>query len=142
MKKLVGYIGILLLSSSALAETSSLNLNLPSSPRTFQQDRIRAGDLDCSNAIGSATNLEFGVVGVLNQNNPYEQAIKYGTDIRRNEDFVKDVGVYARINIPIGAPQERINCNRLYKIEIEKRELELQRLRQEVANLQNLQFEN
>ena len=142
MKRLVGYIVILLLSSSALAETSSLNLNLPSSPRTFQQDRIRAGDLDCSNAIGSATNLEFGVVGVLNQNNPYEQAIKYGNDIRRNEDFVKDVGVYARINIPIGAPKERINCNRLYKIEIEKRELELQRLRQEVANLQNLQFEN
>ena len=142
MKRLVGYIVILLLSSSALAETSSLNLNLPSSPRTFQQDRIRAGDLDCSNAIGSATNLEFGVVGVLNQNNPYEQAIRYGTDIRRNEDFVKDVGVYARINIPIGAPKERINCNRLYKIEIEKRELELQRLRQEVANLQNLQFEN
>ena len=142
MKRLVGYIVILLLSSSALAETSSLNLNLPSSPRTFQQDRIRAGDLDCSNAIGSATNLEFGVVGVLNQNNTYEQVLRYGTDIRSNDDFVKDVGVYARINIPIGAPKERINCNRLYKIEIEKRELELQRLRQEVANLQNLQFEN
>ena len=141
MKRL-GYIGILLMSSSALAETSSLNLNLPNSPRTFQQDRIRAGDLDCSNAIGSATNLEFGVVGVLNQNNTYEQAIRYGTDIRSNDDFVKDVGVYARINIPIGAPKERINCNRLYKIEIEKRELELQRLRQEVANLQKLQFEN
>tara|TARA_A100001201_G_scaffold100569_1_gene86443 strand:- start:291 stop:716 length:426 start_codon:yes stop_codon:yes gene_type:complete len=140
--KRLGYIGILLMSSSALAETSSLNLNLPNSPRTFQQDRIRAGDLDCSNAIGSATNLEFGVVGVLNQNNTYEQAIRYGTDIRSNDDFVKDVGVYARINIPIGAPKERINCNRLYKIEIEKRELELQRLRQEVANLQKLQFEN
>lgn len=141
MRKL-SYIGALLISSSAVAETSSLNLNLPNSPRTFQQDRIRAGDLDCSNAIGSATNLEFGVVGVLNQNNTYEQAIRYGTDIRSNDDFVKDVGVYARINIPIGAPKERINCNRLYKIEIEKRELELQRLRQEVANLQKLQFEN
>ena len=141
MRKL-SYIGALLISSSAVAETSSLNLNLPNSPKTFQQDRIRSGDLDCSNAIGSSTNLEFGVVGVLNQNNPYEQALRYGNDIRRNEDFVKDVGVYARINIPIGAPKERINCNRLFKIEIEKRELELQRLRQEVANLQNLQFEN
>ena len=141
MRKL-SYIGALLISSSAVAETSSLNLNLPNSPKTFQQDRIRAGDLDCSNAIGSSTNLEFGVVGVLNQNNPYEQALRYGNDIRRNEDFVKDVGVYARINIPIGAPKERINCNRLFKIEIEKRELELQRLRQAVANLQTLQFEN
>lgn len=141
MRKL-SYIGALLISSSAVAETSSLNLNLPNSPKTFQQDRIRAGDLDCSNAIGSSTNLEFGVVGVLNQNNTYEQVLRYGTDIRSNDDFVKDVGVYARINIPIGAPKERINCNRLFKIEIEKRELELQRLRQEIANLQNLQFEN
>lgn len=144
MKRL-GYIGILLISSSALAETSSLNLNIPNSPRTFQQDRIRSGDLDCSNAIGSSTNVEFGVVGVLNQNNPYDYLSRYGNldpRVRGNDDFVKDVGVYARINIPIGAPKERINCNRLYKIEIEKRELELQRLRQEVANLQNLQFEN
>lgn len=140
MRKLT-YIGALLISSSAVAETSSLNLNLPSSPKSFQQDRIRAGDLDCSNAIGSSTNLEFGVVGVLNQNNPYD-SIDYGNNVGKNKDFVKDVGVYARINIPIGGPKERINCNRLFKIEIEKRELELQRLRQEVANLQNLQFEN
>ena len=144
MKKFI-YIGILLASSSAIAETSSLNLNIPNSQRTFQRDRIRSGDLDCSNAIGSSTNLEFGVVGVLNQNNPYEYLSRYGAASGMNidnDDFVRDIGVYARINIPIGAPKERINCNRLFKIEIEKRELELQRLRQEVANLQNLQFEN
>ena len=84
-------------------------------------------------------------MGVLNQNNPYEYLSRYGAASGMNidnDDFVRDIGVYARINIPIGAPKERINCNRLFKIEIEKRELELQRLRQEVANLQNLQFEN
>jgi hypothetical protein len=126
-----------------MAVAQSLNLNLPSSPRTFQSDRIRSGDLDCSMSIGSATNVEFGVVGILNENGPYDSyglnGLPPGYD---NNDFVRDVGVYGRITIPIGAPKERINCNRLYVLELERRELELQKLRQEIANLRNLSFEN
>lgn len=138
---------ILVLSSfRAFAENSSLNLNLPSSPRSYQSDRIRAGDLDCSNAIGSSTNVEFGVVGILNQNGPYTNYYNSGVGLEPSnwdsDSLVKDVGVYAKITIPIGAPKERINCNLLYKLELEKKELELQKLRQEIANLRNLQFEN
>jgi hypothetical protein len=51
-----------------------------------------------------------------------------------------DVGVYARINIPIGAPKERLNCNTLYQLELEKKRMEVFRLKQEIANLRNLQF--
>jgi hypothetical protein len=51
-----------------------------------------------------------------------------------------DVGVYARINIPIGAPKERINCNTLYQLELEKKRMEVAKLKQEIANLRNLQF--
>ena len=47
------------------AESSSLNLALPSTPGNYQSDKFRAGELDCSNAIGSATNLEFGVTGIF-----------------------------------------------------------------------------
>ena len=83
--------------------------------------------------------MEFGVVGILNQSDPY----RYVESPESYDDsLVKDVGVYAKINIPIGAPKERLNCNLLYKLEIEKKELELQKLRQEVANLKQLQFEN
>lgn len=132
---------VAILATPAYANNSSVNLNLPNSSRSYQSDRIRAGDLDCSNAIGSATNVEFGVVGILNQGDPYQNL--YGTNnvSPYNDDFMKDIGVYAKINIPIGAPKERINCNILYKLEIEKKELELQRLRQEIQNLKNLQFE-
>jgi len=124
---------------------SSLNLNMPNSPQSFQQDRVRAGDFECSAAIGSATNLEFGVVGILNQDDPY-YGTYYGTDIGPptrfgNQAFTRDVGVYARINIPIGAPKERPNCNLLYKLELEKKRLEVLRLQQELQNLRNLQFE-
>ncbi len=51
-----------------------------------------------------------------------------------------DIGVYAKITIPIGAPKERINCNTLYQLELEKKRMEVMKLKQEIANLRNLQF--
>jgi len=128
--------------SSALADTSSLNLNIPNTSRTYQQDRIRAGDVDCSMAIGSATTVEFGVVGIVRDDDPYPSISGQNVAEFDPEKLTKDVGVYGKITIPIGAPKERINCNKLYRLEIEKKELELQRLRQEIVNLKNLEFEN
>ena len=62
---LIILIMLLLYSSVAFGQSSSLNLSLPSAPGSYQSDRFKAGDLDCSNAIGSATNLEFGVTGII-----------------------------------------------------------------------------
>ena len=54
-----------------------------------------------------------------------------------------DVGVYARITIPLGAkPKARINCNELYEIELRIKKLELERLNRELQQLRELQFEN
>ena len=133
---------LLLVSGSVLAQ-SSLNLAIPQTPQSFQQDRVRAGDLECSAAIGSSTNVEFGVVGILNQNDPFSQnqfLVDPATG-QYSDRFVRDVGVYGRINIPIGAPKERLNCNLLYKLELERRKLEVMKLRQEIAQLRKLRFE-
>ena len=62
---LISLIMLLLLATVAFAQSSSLNLSLPTAPGSYQSDRFKAGDLDCSNAIGSATNLEFGVTGII-----------------------------------------------------------------------------
>jgi len=140
------YLLIIICSAKSFAENSSLNLQIPNSNTTYGTDSIRTSDgLDCKNAISGATNLEFGVVGILNQDDPY-YGTYYGTDIGPptrfgNQAFTRDVGVYARINIPIGAPKERPNCNLLYKLELEKKRLEVLRLQQELQNLRNLQFE-
>jgi len=124
----------------AYAQSNGINLAIPNSPQSFQSDRIRAGDLECSAAIGSSTNVEFGVVGILNQNDPF-----YGgydpTYNFQQDDFMRDIGVYGRITIPIGAPKERLNCNVLYKLELEKKRLEVLKLQREIQNLRNLQFE-
>ena len=49
--------------------SNSLNLSLPSSGSNYQSDKFRAGDLECSNAIGSATQWEFGVTGIIQGSN-------------------------------------------------------------------------
>lgn len=139
------FIILMLLSVPVFAQSSSVNLAIPSSPQSYQSDRVRSGQLECSQAIGSSTNVEFGVVGILNQNDPF--ASNYNqTEIGAYPDgydangFMRDVGVYAKITIPIGAPKERLDCSLLYKLELRARELEVRKLEQELANLRNLQF--
>lgn len=129
------------LCASAYAQNNSLNLQLPSGPTSYQSDKFRAGDLDCSNAIGGGTNLEFGVTGIINDaDDPF--ASRDPITPQR-----KDIGVYARIVIPLDGPEERINCNTLYKLELEKKQLEVLKLRREVENLRRMassegEFEN
>jgi hypothetical protein len=135
-------LAIILLASSA-AYGQSVNLSMPQAPQSFQSDRIRAGDLECSAAIGSSTNVEFGVVGLLNQEDPVYALAAQDPNYRYNTDqFMRDVGVYARINIPIGAPRQRLNCNTLYQLELQKKRLEVMKLEAEINNLRRLQFQS
>jgi len=118
-------------STTANAESSSLNFGLPSAPMNYQSDKFRAGELDCSNAIGSATQLEYGVTGLLQKNDQYGGGMDVG-----------DVGVYARIVIPLGKRvKSRIDCNRLYELELRKKELEVMKLEAELRQLRQLEFE-
>jgi hypothetical protein len=127
------------LGNIANADSSSMNLQIPTAPGNFQYDKFRAGDLDCQNAIGSATYTEFGVMGILGQEDD-----PFNTNIgNRNDGFMKDIGVYGRIVIPLGAkPKSRINCNELYLLELKKKRLEVMKLEQEIQQLKQLQFEN
>jgi len=132
---LLSLIMLLITASVAFAQSSSLNLSLPTAPGSYQSDRFKAGDLDCSNAIGSATNLEFGVTGIIGRG--YTDPLSGYVDSR-----VGDVGVFARIIIPLGQkPKARIDCNELYQLELRKKQLEVMRLEQEIQQLRALQFQ-
>ena len=133
-------VGTFIYVGETLADNSSLNLNIPTSPQSYASDQFRAGDMDCRQAIGSSTNVEFGVVGVLNQNDPFQSNVGLPNEVS-GSDMLKDIGVYARITIPIGAPKERINCTSFFKLEMERRRLEILKLQQEITNLRRLQFE-
>ena len=118
----------------AHAQVGSLNLSLPGSVGSYQSDSFRADGLDCSMAIGSSTNIELGVVGLINKSSN-----TITTDINNQP---KEVGVYARLTIPIGAPRERLDCNELYQLELRKKRIEVQKLERELQNLRTLKFEN
>jgi hypothetical protein len=141
MKKLI-MLFALCVSTVANAETSGLNLQLPSAPNAYGQDSIRTQEgLDCKNAIGGGTNLEFGLTGIVDN---YESP--FGGGNPAGIDQTKDVGLYARITIPLDAPKERINCNSLYQLELRKKRLEVLRLEEELKQLRKLNknggFEN
>src|SRR6056300_1169117 len=129
MKKIILLLS--LIPSLALAENSSLNLALPSTPSTYGQDSFKSGEMDCKNAIGGSTNFEFGVTGIIdNYESPFSNS---------SGNSSKDVGVYARITIPLDAPKERVNCNTLYQLELKRKRLEIMKLEQELLRLQQLQ---
>src|SRR6056300_323240 len=102
MKKII--IILSLIPTIAFAENSSLNLQLPNSGSTYGQDGFSSGDMDCKNSIGGGTNLEFGVTGIIDN---YESPSSGNS----SGNTTRDIGVFARITIPLDAPEERINCN-------------------------------
>ena len=110
--------------------SNSLSLSLPNSGTNYQSDSFRSGDLDCTNAIGSATNIEFGLTSII-QGGTAENSKKTG-----------DIGIYSKITIPLGKrAKSRIDCNRLYELELQKKQLEIMKLKQEINKLRELAFE-
>jgi hypothetical protein len=116
----------------AMADNSSLNLQLPNAGSSYGTDKIRAGDMECSASIGGATNFEIGATGIVNN------AVSPFSSQDPNNPTTKDIGLYARIVIPLDAPRERVNCNTLYQLELQARRLEVQKLQQELENLRKL----
>jgi len=127
------FLVLLMLSTTVLAG-NSLSLQLPSSSGSYQSDKFKAGDLDCSNAIGGTINLEFGVTGIINN------ATSIFDSTPNSTPQSKDIGVFARIIMPLNAPKERINCNTLYLLELHKKRLEIMKLESELTNLRRLQL--
>jgi len=130
----IALMALLFMPRMATADSSGVGINLPGMSSTYGQDSIRAGDLDCKNSIGGATNLEFGVTGVIdNYQTPFG-----GNNFDPMKSTERDIGVYARITIPLDKPKERINCNSLYQLELRKKRLEVLKLQQELEALKRL----
>ena len=123
-----------------LADSSSINLSIPSAGSNSGSDSVKMGSNDCKNSISGATLFEVGMTGIVN--NAIAPLIGKKDP---NNPQTKDLALYARITIPLDAPRERINCNTLYQLMLQKERLEVQKLRQEIELLKQMQttsFEN
>jgi len=133
---LAGYVlflSLLMFSTTVLAN-NSLSLQLPSSSGSYQSDKFKTADQECSNAIGGTVNLELGLTGIINNATGIFSSGSAGTPRS------KDIGVFARIIMPLNAPKERINCNTLYLLELHKKRLEIMKLETELNALRRLQL--
>ena len=119
-----------MLGGAAQADSTSLALQLPTPSMSYQSDSFRAGELDCSMAIGGSLNLELGVLGGVNNLG--------GNDLAPQ---TKDIGIFARIVIPLNAPKSRIDCNQLYLLELQQRRLEIEQLHAELEAMKQPQQE-
>ena len=124
----------MLISTQTLANSTSLNLQLPSGGSSFGTDSIKAGDLDCSNSIGGSTVFDVGLTGIINN----AVAPIIGKPDPLNPE-TKQLGIYARIVIPLDAPRKRIECHKLFTLELQARRLEVEKLRQEIELLKSMQ---
>jgi len=124
-----------MLSTQAVANSStSLNLQLPSSGSSFGTDSFKSGSLDCSNSIGGSLLFDMGMTGIVNN----AVAPIIGKPDPLNPE-TKQLGLYARIVIPLDAPRQRIECSKLFNLELQARRLEVEKLRQEIELLKSMQ---
>jgi hypothetical protein len=132
---------LLLLCTQSMAESTSMSLSLPGSSSSNGTDSVSMDQMKCANSISGGTLFEVGMTGVINN----AIAPLIGKQDPNNPQS-KDIGLYARIIIPLDGPAERINCNSLYQLMLQKQRLEMTKLRQEINLLKEMQtntsFEN
>ncbi|MEO1043675.1 MAG: SPOR domain-containing protein [Pseudomonadota bacterium] len=89
------------------------SVNLPNAPMTTGQDIVRGADgTSCQSAIASGG--PYLDVGVLQSQDFYQR---------------DSAAVYGRVVIPIGKRAKRLDCTKLYQLEIERMRMELELLR-------------
>ncbi|OHV68522.1 hypothetical protein LCM4577_06410 [Mesorhizobium sp. LCM 4577] len=116
---------VLAVVSQGLAE-DILNLNqnqtgfsLPGVSLPQGQDEVHASDgTTCRSAVsGSGAYLDLGVIRGNNSSNQANS----------------DIATYGRVVIPIGRTPKRVDCSRLYELEVERLQLELKLLKMGVG---------
>jgi hypothetical protein len=125
-----------LFSTSAMAQYGN-GFVIPVSPSNYGQDRVVVNGFECSTAVGTQKHFEMGAVG--QQSAVPNQGIQ-GTTPYTNYQPQSTGGIYARVIIPLDAPKHRPECNRLFELELAKRELELEMYKKNMAAPKDSEF--
>lgn len=103
-------------------------MSIPSSKSTSGYDRVSGTTgLVCESSIGSDTYFEIGSFATNDNKEPKHY---YGnSEESKFGDANDSFGVYARVIIPLTGSKKRVDCNRLYDLEVQKLRLEIERLK-------------
>ncbi|MFY2506991.1 OmpA family protein [Vibrio pectenicida] len=111
---------------------SAAGLSIPSASVPGGYDRVTTSDgVTCESTIASSSYVQAGLMGVTEDSDYNLTTPKYSANIENKDE----VGAYVQVVIPFGGgKRERLNCNRLYNIEIDRLKAEIDKLKAE-ANL-------
>lgn len=111
-----------------LCPTLCWGLVIPTSPTNVEGgDEIRARDgTSCRQGTHQGATFDTGVSGGRSGNDLSSIADKANAQATA---MANDVGLYARVIIPISNDEPRMDCTRLYDLEVQRMELELEKLK-------------
>lgn len=129
VRNLLLAVSLAALSSGALASTNGVYL--PPAPRgTGGEDSIETADgTRCRQSINSnGAYLDVGAAGTAAS--PLDDGTGQGNLLVYSQERDRRALAYVRVTIPLGKRPERIDCSRIYEMEIARlqRELELMRM--------------
>lgn len=101
-------------STSVNSTNSNTSFNLPQAPRPngFDQIRTSTGTTCRSSMSGNGSYLDMGAISQ-----------------HSGQDFTDNTALYARLVIPLGKKPQRIDCSKLYSLEIERLQIQLEAAR-------------
>jgi hypothetical protein len=124
-KRTSNYVSCLLWCACALLPIKALSqvsVQLPATNNSGARDRIVTPErFECENSLSGKAQVEYGVAASNAQT-----STSFSSSV--TPDAGKNITVYGKLVIPIGAPKSRIDCNRLFELEVRKRELEIKLL--------------
>lgn len=111
-------------------------LIIPQAQSNYGQDSVKINGFECSTSVASQKNFETGVLAAQSQYNNYNPGMYGGSTYTP----ATTGGVYARVIIPLDGARNRPDCNRLFEVELEKRTLELEMFRKNMATPKDDEF--
>ncbi|MFC7052747.1 hypothetical protein ACFQI3_08620 [Hansschlegelia quercus] len=107
---------------------------LPTPSTSYGQDEFRAADgTSCRSTMDGARHLE---VGAFRSDNPNDGGL-YVLQGLPGQTKQRNTGVYGRFSISLDAPTQRMDCTALYRLEIERRTLENEMMKQSLNAANN-----
>jgi hypothetical protein len=129
MRSAAWLIAAAILPSSALAQ--STGFYLPNASPSYGQDEFRASDgTSCRTTMDGTKRMEVGTFAT--GGNQTANGTNYGLPGYLTPPTQGNLGVYGRFSWSLDAMPQRMDCTKLYELEIEKKKIELELLKQQV----------
>lgn len=120
---------LVLVCVSTVAQAQS-GFSMPTGSASVGQDEFHAADgTSCRTTMDGMKRLEVGSYGSGGDNlssSAYLYGYPYGSSLGSRLPSQKSGGVYARFSMSLDASHNRMDCNKLYELELERRRLEIE----------------